>query len=43
VQPNDPWVYLTVAILLGVVALTASYVPAWRASKTDPMTVLRQE
>jgi predicted permease len=43
VKPTDPLVYLAVAILLGVVALVASYLPAWRASRIDPMSALRQE
>ena len=36
VQPNDPWVYLAVTALLGVVTLVAAYVPARQASKIDP-------
>jgi len=43
VKPNDPLVYVSVAVLLGMVALVASFVPAIRASKIDPMTALRQE
>jgi len=43
VQPNDPWVYLAVAALLGVVTLLASYVPARRAAQIDPLAALRQE
>jgi putative ABC transport system permease protein len=43
VQPNDPAVYLAVAFLLGIVALVASYVPARRASKIDPLAAIRQE
>jgi putative ABC transport system permease protein len=43
VQPNDPLVYVAVAVLLGLVTLIASYVPARRASKIDPLTALRQE
>ena len=42
-QPNDPVVYLAVAALLGIVALAASYVPARRASKIDPLIAIRQE
>ena len=42
-QPNDPAVYLAVAVLLGMVALVASYVPDRRASKIDPLTAIRQE
>src|SRR5262249_8021131 len=43
VQPNDPVVYLAVVVLLGTVALVASYVPAWRASQIDPLSAIRQE
>ncbi len=43
VQPNDPVVYLAVTVLLGMVALVASYVPARRASKIDPLSAIRLE
>src|SRR5258708_9297863 len=42
VQPNDPVVYLAVAVVLGIVALVASYVPARRASNIDPLIAIRQ-
>jgi predicted permease len=43
VKPNDPQVYVAVAVLLGLVALIAGWVPARRASRIDPLTAIRQE
>jgi len=43
VSPTDPLTFLVVAISLAAAALLASYVPAYRASKVDPMVVLRGE
>lgn len=41
VEPFDPLVYLAVTLFLLVVALAATYVPARRASRMDPMAALR--
>ena len=43
VQPGDPWTYASIAILLAVVALAASMIPARRAIRVDPMIALRYE
>jgi predicted permease len=43
VKPSDPATYAAVAILLGTVALAASYFPARRAARLDPLVALRQE
>ena len=43
VRPDDPITFVAVAGLVLVVALVASYVPARRASKADPMRALRAE
>jgi predicted permease len=43
VKSWDPLAFLSTAILLGVVASLACYVPALRASRVDPMVTLRHE
>lgn len=43
VRPEDPLTFAAVAILLGIVAALASYLPGRRATRVDPVVALRAE
>jgi len=42
-KPNDPWALAFAVFILLSAALLAGYVPAWKASRIDPMLALREE
>jgi len=43
VRPSDPATFIVVSLALVVVAIIASAVPAYRATRVSPMVALRTE
>jgi ABC-type antimicrobial peptide transport system permease subunit len=43
VTPNEPRVFTLAAVVLGMAAFAAGWLPARRASRVDPMVALRHE
>ena len=43
VTPFDPFTFVAISLLLTLVTLLASYIPAHRAAQIDPIVALRDE
>jgi putative ABC transport system permease protein len=43
VKPNDPVTFVWVAVALAAVAALSAWVPAWRATRLDPVAALRSD
>jgi ABC-type lipoprotein release transport system permease subunit len=43
VSPGDPLTFTAVAALLGAVSLVASYLPARRVARVNPIVAMRAE
>jgi putative ABC transport system permease protein len=43
VAPNDPSTFIVICVILSAVALVASYIPARRAARVDPIVAIRYD
>jgi ABC-type antimicrobial peptide transport system permease subunit len=43
VSPRDPLAFASALVVMTLVALAACFLPAWRATRTDPVRALRAE
>ena len=43
VSPADPETFAISALVLAAAAVLATFIPAWRAARVDPITALRNE
>jgi ABC-type antimicrobial peptide transport system permease subunit len=43
VEPNDPVTFVVAALGFGAIGLMACLVPAWRATRVDPVLTLQAE
>jgi ABC-type lipoprotein release transport system permease subunit len=42
VSPRDPEAFVAASLVIAVAAVTACFLPAWRATRTDPVRALRE-
>jgi ABC-type antimicrobial peptide transport system permease subunit len=43
INTTDPVIMLSVGLLMGAIALIASFIPAWKAMRLNPVAALRYE